>query len=266
MVSWDGSASNVLNPSFWKVVCTCVDFSGEGETPDYNQLQQIHYNAQASNVLLSSLEKDEYDRVDGLEKASEIWETLRVFHEGSRPIHKTKIEMLEGQLDQFVMLDDETAQEMYNHKKLMVNKVRAYGSKKWTNKLMVQRLLRAYTIRDTTLVSIIRSNPNLKRMTSKDVLARIINHELLLEEAKYVKNLSNGIVSTKKDTIALKASKKIKKKQVVVESSSEEEQEDDNKDEEKEYDEEEMALFIKKFNKYMSKRRPFKGDKKDRTR
>jgi hypothetical protein len=27
-----------------------------------------------------------------------------------------------------------------------------------------------------------------------------------------------------------------------------------------------MTLFIKKFNKYMNKRRPFKGDQKERTR
>jgi hypothetical protein len=92
--------------------------------------------------------------------------------------------------------------------KLMVNKVMAYGSKKWTNKLMAQRLLRSYTIRYTTLVSIIRSDPKLKRMTPNDILARIINHELLLEEARYVKNLSKGIVSTKKDGVALKVSKK----------------------------------------------------------
>jgi hypothetical protein len=152
----------------------------EGETPNYNQLQQIYYNTQASNVLLSSLEKDEYDRVDGLEKASEIWETLRVFHEGTRPVHKAKIEMLEGQLDRFMMLDDEIPQEMYSRMKLMVNKVRAYGSKRWTNKLMVQRLVRASTIRDTTIVSIIKEDPKLKRMIPDDVLARIINHELLL--------------------------------------------------------------------------------------
>jgi hypothetical protein len=50
-----------LNPSIWKVVCTGVEFLEEGKTLDYNQLQQIHYNAQAANVLLSSLEKDEYD-------------------------------------------------------------------------------------------------------------------------------------------------------------------------------------------------------------
>jgi hypothetical protein len=88
---------------------------------------------------------------------------------------------------------------------------------------------------------------------------------LLLEGAKYVKNLSKGIVSTKKDNITLKASKKSKKKSVLVESSSEVEQDEDDEDE-KEYDEEEMALFIKKFNKYISKRRSFKGDKKEKTR
>jgi hypothetical protein len=84
--------------------------------------------------------------------------------------------------------------------------------------LMVPRLLRAYTIRDTTLVSIIRGDPKLKWMAPDYVLARIINHELLLEEAKYVKNLSKGIMSTKKDNIALKASKKSKKKQILVEA------------------------------------------------
>jgi hypothetical protein len=49
----------------------------------------------------------------------------------------------------------------------------------------------------------------------------------------------------------------------VIESSSEEEEDDD---EEKEYDEDEMTLFIKKFNKFISKIRPFKGDRKEKTR
>jgi hypothetical protein len=103
-------------------------------------------------------------------------------------------------------------------------------------------------------------------MTPEDILARIINHELLLEEVRYVKNLSKGIVSTKKDVVALKASKKSKKKQIRVESSSEQEQDENVEDEEKKYDEEETALFIKKFKKYIIKRRHFKEDKKDKTR
>jgi hypothetical protein len=61
--------------------------------------------------------------------------------------------------------------------------------------------------------------------------------------------------------IALKASNKSKKKKIMIERPSEEEDDDD----EKEYDEE-MALFMKKFNKFISKRRPFKRDKKEKTR
>jgi hypothetical protein len=131
---------------------------------------------------------------------------------------------------------------------------------------VAQRLFRAYTIRDTTLVSIIRGDSKLKRITPEDMLARIIKHKLILGEARYVNNLYKGIVSTKKDVVALNASKKSKKKQIQVESSSEEELDEDEEDEEKECDEEEMALFIKKFNKYISKRRSFKGDRKEKKR
>jgi hypothetical protein len=46
-----------LNPSVWTVVCANVDSPKENEVPDFEQLQQIHHNAQASSVLLSSLEK-----------------------------------------------------------------------------------------------------------------------------------------------------------------------------------------------------------------
>jgi hypothetical protein len=57
-------------------------------------------------VLLSSLEKDEFDRVNGLEKAKDIWGTLQRAHEGIKPMKKAKRQLIEGQLDRFVMLDD----------------------------------------------------------------------------------------------------------------------------------------------------------------
>jgi hypothetical protein len=100
-------------------------------------------------------------------------------------------------------------------------------------------------------------------MSPDDILGKIINHEMLVEEANHINNLSKGITSSRKQDIALKASKKSKKKQIVIESSSEDEK---GEDEYKEYDEDEMALFIEKFNKYISKRRSFKGDRKENTR
>jgi hypothetical protein len=47
---------------------------------------------------------------------------------------------------------------------------------------------------------------------------KIINHEMLVEEAQYVKNLTKGIISSRKQDIAFKASKKSKSKKVVKES------------------------------------------------
>jgi hypothetical protein len=173
-------------------------------------------------------------------------------HEGSKSVRMAKIEMLEGQLNRFVMLDDETPQDMFNQLKKMVNKVKSLGSKKWTDRMLTKRLMRAYTPIYYNVVALIRQDPTYKRMTFDDVLERIINHEMYIEDANHIKNLYKGVTTTRKHEIAPKAKKKCKNKQVVVESSK--------------CDDEEMALFMKKFKKYMNKKNFSKGDKKFNTK
>jgi hypothetical protein len=79
-----------LNLSVWIIVRTSVEFLDEDEESGYEQLQQIHRNAQASSMLLFSLDKEEFDRVNGLEKAKDIWDTLQRAHEGTKPLKKAK--------------------------------------------------------------------------------------------------------------------------------------------------------------------------------
>jgi hypothetical protein len=143
----------------------------------------------------------------------------------------------------------------------MVNKVKALGSKKWTDRMLTERLMRAYTPINYNVVSLICQDTTYKKMTSDDVLGRIINHEMYIEEANYIKNLYKGVRPTKKQEIAFKASKKSKNKQVVAESSSEEEEEGSVK-----CDAKEMALFMRKFKKYMNKKKFSKGEKKFNTK
>jgi hypothetical protein len=159
-----------------------------------------------------------------------------------------KIEMLEGQLNRFVMFDDETPRDMFNRLKKIVNKAKALGSMKWTDRMLTEHLMRSYTPMNYNVVALICQDPTYKRMTSDDVLGRIINHEMYIEEVNHIKNLYKGISTTKKQEIALKASKKSKNKQVVVESSS-------KKEDSSECDAEEMALFMIKFKKYMNKKK-----------
>jgi hypothetical protein len=90
------------------------------------------------------------------------------------------------------------------------------------------------------------------------VLGRIINHKMNIQEANNVKNLYKNVSTSKKQDIALKANKRKKKKVLIESPSKEEEEKDEEEDNEREYDEDEITLFIKKSNKFIKKRRPYK--------
>jgi hypothetical protein len=187
-----------IHPKVWQVICDDVDFPGEDEQPTSDQLQKIHQNAQAISILTSLVDKEEFNRVDGLDEAKDIWITLRMAHEGSKPVRMAKREMLEGQLNRFVIFDDKTPQDMFNRLKKMVNKVKVLGSKKWTDRMLTDRLMRAYTPMNYNVVALIRQDPTYKRMSSDDVLERIINYEMYIEKANHIKNLYKGVTTTKK--------------------------------------------------------------------
>jgi hypothetical protein len=129
---------------------------------------------------------------------------------------------------------------MFNRLKKWV-KARALWFKKWTDRILAKRLMMTYTLMSYNVITLIHQDPTYKKMTSDDVLGRIINHEMDIQEANNIKNFYKGILTSKKQDIALKATNKSKKKKVIIESPSEEEEDDDD---EKEYDDEEMALFI----------------------
>jgi hypothetical protein len=58
--------------------------------------EQIDKNAQATTILLASLCRDEYNKVSGLDNAKEIWDTLKIFHEGNDVTMITKMELVDG--------------------------------------------------------------------------------------------------------------------------------------------------------------------------
>jgi hypothetical protein len=88
--------------------------------------------------------KEEFNQVVSLEEAKDVWTTLRMAHEGLKPVRKVKIDMLEGQLNRFVMFDDKTPQGVFNHLKKLVNKAKALGSKKWIDRILTEQMMRAH--------------------------------------------------------------------------------------------------------------------------
>jgi hypothetical protein len=81
-----------ISPEVWQVICDGVEFSDEDEQPTVDQLQKIHWNTQAISILTSSIDKEEFNQVDGLDVVNDVWNTLHMAHEGSSPVRKAKVE------------------------------------------------------------------------------------------------------------------------------------------------------------------------------
>jgi hypothetical protein len=94
-----------LHPSIWEIVENGMHFDSTDNPVFINE--QIHKNAQATTVLLASLCMDEYNKVSGLDNAKQIWDTLKISHEGNDATMITKMELVEGELGRFAMIRGE---------------------------------------------------------------------------------------------------------------------------------------------------------------
>jgi hypothetical protein len=74
------------------------------EDYDSDEAAQIrHFNFQATSILLASLCQEEYNSVQGLKSAKEIWNVLKTTHEGDEVTKITKRETIEGELGRFIL-------------------------------------------------------------------------------------------------------------------------------------------------------------------
>jgi hypothetical protein len=154
--------------------------------------EQIHKNAQATTVLLASLCRDEYNKVSGLDNAKQIWDTLKICHEGNDSTMITNIEFVEGELGRFAMKRGEEPTETYNRLKTLVNKIKSYGSTGWTNHDIVGLMLRSFTIIDPHLVNLIGENPRYTKMSLEEIIGKFVSGRMMVKEARYVDDIANG--------------------------------------------------------------------------
>jgi hypothetical protein len=224
-----------LHPSIWEIVENGMHFDSSNNPMFINE--QIHKNAQATIVLLASLCRDEYNKVSGLDNAKQIWDTLKISHEGNDATKITKMELVEGELGRLAMIRGEEPTQTYNRLKTLVNKIWSYRSTRWTDHDVVRLMLRSFTVIDLHLVNLIRENPRYTKMTPEEILGKFVRGRMMVKEARYVDDTLNGSLPLHEpQPVALKAtsSKEVLPSKVAqVEAAG--------------LNEDEMALIIKRF-------------------
>jgi hypothetical protein len=179
-----------LHPSIWEIVENGMQFDSNNNPILINE--QIHKNAQATTVLLASLCRDEYNKVNGLDNAKQIWDTLKIYHEGNDVTMVTKMELVEGELGRFAMKRGEEPTETYNRLKTLVNKIRSYGSTRWTDHDVVRLMLRSFTVIYPHLINLIHENPMYTKMSPEEILEKFVSGRMMVKEAKYGDDIANG--------------------------------------------------------------------------
>jgi hypothetical protein len=172
-----------------------------------------------------------------LDNAKQIWDTLKISHEGNDATMLTKMELVEGELGRFAMIRGKEPTQTYSRLKTLVNKIRSYGSTRWPDHDVVRLMLRSFTVLDPHFVNSIRENPRYIKMTPEEILGKFVSGRMMIKEARYVDEALNGPMPIHEpQTVALKATSSretLPSKVAQVEAVG--------------LNENEMALIIKRF-------------------
>jgi hypothetical protein len=234
-----------LHKSIWDIVEYGAQVPKEGNKDyDSEEVEQIqHFNSQATTILLASLSREEYNKVQGLKSAKEIWDVLKTAHEGDEVTKITKRKTIEGELGRFMLHQGEEPQAMYNRLKTLVNQVRNLGSTKWNDHEMVKVILRSLVFLNPTQVQLIRGDPRYKLMSPEEVIGKFVSFELMIKGSKKI--IDQGASSTPEaQPVAFKATEEKENStpsRVPIDASK--------------LDNEEMALIIKSFRQILKQRR-----------
>jgi hypothetical protein len=187
-----------LHESIWDIVEFGTQVPKVGDKDyDSDEVAQIrHFNSQATSILLASLCQEEYNNVQRLKSAKEIWDMLKTAHEGDKVTKIIKREMIESELGRFILNKGEEPQAMYNRLKTMVNQVRNLGSTKWDDHEMVKVIVRSLVFHNPTQVQLIRGDPRYKQMSPVEVIGKFVSFELMIKDSKHIVNLEQGDTST----------------------------------------------------------------------
>jgi hypothetical protein len=234
-----------LHTSIWDVVELGVQVPSVGdEDYDSDEVAQIrHFNSQATTILLAFLSREEYNKVQGLKSAKEIWVVLKTAHEGDEVTKITKRETIEGELGCFMLNQGEDPQAMYNQLKTLVNQVCNLGSTKWDDHEMVKVILRSLVFLNPTQVQLIRGDPRYKLMSPEEVIGKFVSFELMIKGSKKI--IEQGVSSSVPEAqpVAFKAMEEKKEdstpSRIPIDASK--------------LNNEEMALIIKSFRQILNK-------------
>jgi hypothetical protein len=207
--------------------------------PSLNDHENVLTNDQAMNVFYDALDINEFNRIKNIKTAHEIWTKLMEIHEGTTIVKSEKLYVCKGKFEQFLMKEDESVSDMFYRLNEIVNELKGLGFNV-SDVVFTRKFLRFLPEKyDTIVTMLVRSD--LTTTSPTEVFGEILTQDIFKKSQAEAMSLAKKV---KGESIALKAK--------VSKAIEKEESEDEGNGSESD---EELALFVKKFNKFMRKKK-----------
>jgi hypothetical protein len=206
----------------------------------------LQNNDIALSAIHDAIDERTFEQIKNIKMGHEAWNKLEESFEGTKAIKGAKTYILKEKFASFKVKEDESVPNMYHQMEVLVNDLKVLGEKV-EDKDFSHKFLRCLSARFGMLVTLL-VRTDLDTMTPNLMLGDIMTNDAYRDDnEKEEKNKENK--DEKKKSVAFKDSSSSKGK-TKQESSSE----DEGSFSLDELDDDKMALFVKKFGKFMMKK------------
>src|SRR3954470_9637927 len=184
-----------------------------------DQKKHFRNHHKCRTVLLNAISHAEYEKISNRETAYDIYESLKMTHEGNAQVNETKALALIQKYEGFKMEDDEDIEKMFSRFQTLTAGLRVLD-KGYTKADHVKKIIGSLPRRWGPMVTAFKIAKNLNEVSLEELISALRSHEIELdanEPQKKCKIIAIKFVK-KYETNALQA-----KEECSGESGSEEE-------------------------------------------
>src|SRR3954466_2775888 len=207
-----------------------------------DQKKKFKNHHKCRTVLLNDISHAEYEKISNRETAYDIYESLKMTHEGSAQVKETKALALIQKYEAFKMEDDEDIEKMFSSFQTLTAGLRVLD-KGYTKADHVKKIIRSLPRRWGPMVTAFKIAKNLNEVSLEELISALRSHEIELDANEPQK---------KGKSIALKSN--IKKCTNAFQAKEEDPEESESEEED------ELSLISRRLNQlWKNKQRKFRG-------
>src|SRR3954468_19642437 len=207
-----------------------------------DQKKQFKNHHKSRTILLNAISHSEYEKISKRETAHEIFESLKMTHEGNAQVKDTKALALIKKYEAFKMEDDENIETMFSRFQTLTPELRVLD-KGYTKADHVKKIIKSLSRRWGPMATAFKIAKNLNEVFLEELISALRSHEIELDANEPQK---------KGKSIALKSN--IKKCTNAFQAKEEDPEESESEEED------ELSMISRRVNQlWKRKQRKFRG-------